>query len=87
MDDALQSGIPLNTLSCRVIIIEAYGKIKLWQQAEILVKGLRQASGIDRRIWNALIYAYAESGLYEKARAVFDNMIQVLLQVLIRLME
>ena len=30
MDDALQSGIPLNILSCRVIIIEAYGKIKLW---------------------------------------------------------
>lgn len=76
MDDALQSGIPLNILSCRVIIIEAYGKIKLWQQAEILVKGLRQASGIDRRIWNALIHAYAESGLYEKARAVFDNMIK-----------
>jgi pentatricopeptide repeat protein len=46
------------------------------QKAEILVKGLRQASGIDRRIWNALIHAYAESGLYEKARAVFDNMIK-----------
>ncbi|WVZ82134.1 hypothetical protein U9M48_029432, partial [Paspalum notatum var. saurae] len=76
MDDALLSGIPLNVLSCRVIIIEAYGKIKLWQQAEILVKGLRQASGIDRRIWNALIHAYAESGLYEQARAVFDNMIK-----------
>ncbi|KAG2604856.1 pentatricopeptide repeat-containing protein At3g18110, chloroplastic-like isoform X1 [Panicum virgatum] len=76
MDDALQSGIPLNVLCSRVLIIEAYGKIKLWQQAEILVKGLRQASGIDRRIWNALIHAYAESGLYEQARAVFDNMIK-----------
>ncbi|CAN6164746.1 unnamed protein product [Urochloa humidicola] len=76
MDDALQSGIPLNILCSRVLIIEAYGKIKLWQQAEILVKGLRQASGIDRRIWNALIHAYAESGLYEQARSVFDNMIK-----------
>nr|CAB3469881.1 unnamed protein product [Digitaria exilis] len=76
MDDALQSGIQLSVLSSRVLIIEAYGKMKLWQQAEILVKGLRQTSGIDRRIWNALIYAYAESGLYEQARAVFDNMIK-----------
>ncbi|XP_062233384.1 pentatricopeptide repeat-containing protein At3g18110, chloroplastic isoform X2 [Phragmites australis] len=76
MDDALQSGISLNVLSSRVTIIEAYGKIKLWQQAESFVKGLRQASGIDRRIWNALIYAYAESGLYEHARAVFDNMMK-----------
>ncbi|KAL6606005.1 hypothetical protein ACP70R_041658 [Stipagrostis hirtigluma subsp. patula] len=76
MDDALQSGISLNIISSRVTIIEAYGKIKCWQQAESLVKGLRLASGIDRRIWNALIHAYAESGLYEQARAVFDNMMK-----------
>ncbi|KAL6861870.1 hypothetical protein ACP4OV_017570 [Aristida adscensionis] len=76
MDDALQYGISLNVLSSRVTIIEAYGKIKRWQQAESFVKGLRQASGIDRRIWNALIHAYAESGLYEQARAVFDNMMK-----------
>ncbi|TVU12202.1 hypothetical protein EJB05_45835, partial [Eragrostis curvula] len=76
MDHALQSGISLNVLSSRLNIIEAYGKIKLWQKAESLVKGLRQVSGIDRRIWNALIFAYAESGLYEQARAVFDNMMK-----------
>ncbi|GJN29377.1 hypothetical protein PR202_gb17600 [Eleusine coracana subsp. coracana] len=76
MDDALAYGVSLNILSSRVIIIEAYGKMKLWQKAESFVKGLRQASGIDRRIWNALIFAYAESGLYEKARAVFDNMMK-----------
>jgi pentatricopeptide repeat protein len=74
IDDALKSGISLNILSSRVIIIESYGKMKLWKEAESLVKGLRQASGIDRRIWNALIFAYAESGLYEQARAVFDKM-------------
>lgn len=76
MDDAVQSGISLNILSSRVTIIEAYGKIKLWQQAENFVKGLKQESGVNRRIWNALIHAYAESGLYEHARAIFDIMIK-----------
>uniref|UniRef100_A0A0E0DYB7 Pentatricopeptide repeat-containing protein-mitochondrial domain-containing protein n=1 Tax=Oryza meridionalis TaxID=40149 RepID=A0A0E0DYB7_9ORYZ len=76
MDDAVQSDISLNILSCRVAMIEAYGKLKLWQQAENFVKGLKQESGVDRRIWNALIHAYAESGLYEHARAIFDIMIK-----------
>jgi pentatricopeptide repeat protein len=76
MDEAVQSGIWLNTLSSRVTIIDAYGKTKLWQHAENFVTGLKQESGIDRRIWNALIHAYAESGLYEHARAVFDTMIK-----------
>lgn len=76
MDDAARSDISLNILSCRVAMIEAYGKLKLWQQAENFVKGLKQESGVDRRIWNALIHAYAESGLYEHARAIFDIMIK-----------
>lgn len=76
MDEAVQSGISLNILSSRVTMIEAYGKIKLWQHAENFVKGLKQEPSIDRRIWNALIHAYAESGLYEHARAVFDIMIE-----------
>ncbi|KAI4965684.1 hypothetical protein ZWY2020_051139 [Hordeum vulgare] len=63
--------------STTVAIIEAYGRTKLWQHAEkIYVKGLNQDAGVDRRIWNALIHAYAESGLYEQARAVFDIMIK-----------
>uniref|UniRef100_A0ACD5XY28 Uncharacterized protein n=1 Tax=Avena sativa TaxID=4498 RepID=A0ACD5XY28_AVESA len=76
MDEAVQSGIWINTLSSRVTIIEAYGKTRLWQHAENFVKGLKEESGVDRRIWNALIHAYAESGLYEYARAVFDIMIK-----------
>ncbi|XP_037457682.1 pentatricopeptide repeat-containing protein At3g18110, chloroplastic-like [Triticum dicoccoides] len=76
MDEAVQSGVWLNTLSSRVTIIKAYGKTKLWQHAENFVKGLNQEAGVDRRIWNALIHAYAESGLYEQARAVFDVMIK-----------
>ncbi|KAL5200748.1 hypothetical protein ABZP36_021951 [Zizania latifolia] len=76
LDDAVQYGISLNILSSRVAIIEAYGKLKLWQQAENFVKELKQESGVDRRIWNALIHAYAESGLYEHARAVFDIMVK-----------
>ncbi|KAI4976399.1 hypothetical protein ZWY2020_050006 [Hordeum vulgare] len=76
MDEAVQCGVWLHPLSSRVAIIEAYGRTKLWQHAENFVKGLNQDAGVDRRIWNALIHAYAESGLYEQARAVFDIMIK-----------
>ncbi|RZR73907.1 hypothetical protein BHM03_00029436 [Ensete ventricosum] len=76
VDQASRAGISFNDTSVSVTLIETYGKLKLWQRAESFVGKLRLHDFIDRRIWNALIYAYAESGRYEQARAVFDTMIK-----------
>ena len=60
-----------------VDVIEAYGKVKLWQKAESVVGNVRQRyMTVDRKIWNALIQAYAASGCYERARAVFNTMVR-----------
>ncbi|XP_072953760.1 pentatricopeptide repeat-containing protein At3g18110, chloroplastic isoform X1 [Typha angustifolia] len=76
IDRAVKDGIAFDDLSVYVSLIEKYGKLKLWQRAENLVGKLRQQSSVDRRIWNALIYAYGESGRYEQARAVFNMMMK-----------
>ncbi|XP_010549076.1 PREDICTED: pentatricopeptide repeat-containing protein At3g18110, chloroplastic [Tarenaya hassleriana] len=58
-------------------IIEAYGKLKQWQQAESVVGALRQNGQMpDLKTWNSLMQAYAESGCYERARAVFNTMMR-----------
>ncbi|XVE90498.1 hypothetical protein DITRI_Ditri20bG0082400 [Diplodiscus trichospermus] len=60
-----------------VDVIEVYGKVKMWQKAESVVGNVRQRyKNVDRKIWNALIHAYAASGCYERARAVFNTMIR-----------
>ncbi|KAK7406010.1 hypothetical protein VNO78_07623 [Psophocarpus tetragonolobus] len=75
---AEKNGIILdNNLSVYIDIVETYGKLKLWQKAESLVGGLRQrCSKMDRKVWNALIHAYAFSGCYERARAIFNTMMR-----------
>ena len=67
-----------NNLSPYVMLIEAYGKLKLLEKAESVAGNLRNKfqANLDRKVWNALIYAYAENGLYEKARAIFNIMIR-----------
>ncbi|XP_021281736.1 pentatricopeptide repeat-containing protein At3g18110, chloroplastic [Herrania umbratica] len=58
-------------------VIEAYGILKLWQKAESVVGNVRQKYvTVDRKVWNALIQAYAASGCYERARAVFNTMMR-----------
>jgi leucine-rich PPR motif-containing protein len=58
-------------------IIETYGKLKMWPNAESIVENLRQKySKVDRMVWNALIHAYAISGCYERARAIFNTMMR-----------
>lgn len=75
---AESAGLLLGNLSPYLMLIEAYGKLKLCERAESLVGNLRNKfqSKVDRKVWNALIYAYAESGYYEKARAIFNIMIR-----------
>lgn len=67
----------LDNISVYIEIIETYGKLKIWQKAESLVGNLRQKSSkVDRKVWNALIHAYAFSGCYERARAIFNTMMR-----------
>ncbi|CAA6667097.1 unnamed protein product [Spirodela intermedia] len=75
---AESAGLLFGNLSPYLTLIEAYGKLKLCERAESLVGNLRNKfqSKVDRKVWNALIYAYAESGYYEKARAIFNIMIR-----------
>ncbi|KAF2559251.1 hypothetical protein F2Q68_00017424 [Brassica cretica] len=58
-------------------IIEAYGKLKLWQKAESVVGNLRQNGRTpDLKTWNTLMTAYAECGCYERARAIFNTVMR-----------
>ncbi|XP_068634872.1 pentatricopeptide repeat-containing protein At3g18110, chloroplastic [Aristolochia californica] len=76
LDQAERNGIVFGDQFLYVSLIEAYGKLKLLQRAEALVGGLRLHSQVDRKVWNALIDAYATSGQYEQARAVFNTMVK-----------
>lgn len=76
VNEAEKDGISFSDLSTSISLIETFGKLKLWQKAESFVGKLRQHSAVDRKVWNALIYAYAESGCYEQARAVFNMMMK-----------
>ncbi|KAK7255360.1 hypothetical protein RIF29_28769 [Crotalaria pallida] len=72
-----KKGSILDNVSIYIEIIETYGKLKIWQKAESLVGDLRQRySKVDRKVWNALIHAYAFSGCYERARAIFNTMMR-----------
>ncbi|TXG48675.1 hypothetical protein EZV62_024550 [Acer yangbiense] len=76
-DQAENKGIVFGDFSVYVDIIETYGRLKLWQKAESFVGNLKQrCETVDRKIWNALIQAYAASGCYERARAVFNTMMR-----------
>ncbi|XP_065852915.1 pentatricopeptide repeat-containing protein At3g18110, chloroplastic isoform X2 [Euphorbia lathyris] len=78
IDLAEMEGLPVDNISLGIAVIETYGKLKLWQKAESLVGNLRQryTTTLDRKVWNALIHAYAASGCYERARAVFNLMMR-----------
>ncbi|XP_015964595.1 pentatricopeptide repeat-containing protein At3g18110, chloroplastic [Arachis duranensis] len=70
-------GSVVDNTSLYIVIIQTYGKLKLWQKAESLVGSIRQrCSKVDRKVWNALIHAYALSGCYERARAIFNTMMR-----------
>lgn len=75
---AEKNDIILDNVTVHIIdIIETYGKLKMWQSAESIVENLRQrCSKMDRKVWNALIHAYAFSGCYERARAIFNTMMR-----------
>ncbi|XP_059459801.1 pentatricopeptide repeat-containing protein At3g18110, chloroplastic isoform X1 [Corylus avellana] len=77
VDQAEKKGILFDSVSIYVDVIEAYGKLKLWQKSESLVGNLRQkCTTVDRKVWNALIQAYAANGCYERARAIFNTMMR-----------
>ncbi|WOK96374.1 pentatricopeptide repeat-containing protein [Canna indica] len=76
VDQAAKAGISFHDTSILISLIDAYGKLKLWKRAENFVGKLKLQGIIDQNIWNSLINAYAESGLYEQARAVFNMMIK-----------
>ncbi|XP_058084417.1 pentatricopeptide repeat-containing protein At3g18110, chloroplastic isoform X2 [Magnolia sinica] len=76
VDQAEKNGILFDDHSLHVTLIEAYGRVKQWQRSESVVGRLRQHSKVDRKVWNALIDAYATSGRYEQARAVFNTMMK-----------
>ncbi|RVW41760.1 Pentatricopeptide repeat-containing protein, chloroplastic [Vitis vinifera] len=77
IDQAEEKGLLFDDVSIHTGVIEAYGKLKLWQKAESLVGSLRQkCTMVDRKVWNALIHAYAASGCYERARAIFNTMMR-----------
>ncbi|KAL6193813.1 hypothetical protein ACLB2K_034897 [Fragaria x ananassa] len=75
IEQAAMKGILFDNISICVDVIEVYGKLKLWQKAESLVGSLKQrCKTVDRKVWNALIQAYAASGCYERARVIFNTM-------------
>ncbi|XP_061994430.1 pentatricopeptide repeat-containing protein At3g18110, chloroplastic [Rosa rugosa] len=75
IEQADMKGILFDSISIYVDVIEVYGKLKLWQKAESLVGSLKQrCKTVDRKVWNALIQAYAASGCYERARVIFNTM-------------
>lgn len=76
VDEAGARGISFDDSSIFVTVIHEYGRLKLWQRAESMVGNLRQRFTVDRCVWNALIEAYAASGCYERARAVFNMMMR-----------
>ncbi|KAK3447428.1 hypothetical protein EUGRSUZ_A02953 [Eucalyptus grandis] len=76
VDEAERKGILFDDNSIYVSIIEAYGVVKLCQKAESLVGGLRMRHSVDRKVWNALIHAYAANGCYEHARAIFNTLMR-----------
>ncbi|KAG6742529.1 hypothetical protein POTOM_053401 [Populus tomentosa] len=77
IDLAETDGTVLNNISVYVNVIEAYGRLKLWQKAESVAGNMRQSCiTVNRKVWNALIEAYAASGCYERARAVFNTMMR-----------
>ncbi|KAK4572418.1 hypothetical protein RGQ29_030743 [Quercus rubra] len=77
IDQAEMKGILFENVSMYVDVIDAYGKLKLWQKSESLVGNLRQkCTTVDRKVWNALIQAYAAGGCYERARAIFNTMMR-----------
>ncbi|KAJ7969244.1 Pentatricopeptide repeat [Quillaja saponaria] len=75
--EAAKKSFLFGDISICVVIIEAYGHLKQWQKAESFVGSLRQrCSTLDRKVWNSLIHAYAISGCYERARAIFNTMMR-----------
>ncbi|KAM1232441.1 hypothetical protein ACFX13_042996 [Malus domestica] len=77
IDQAETKGILFDNVNIYVDVIEVYGKLKQWQKAECLVGSLRQrCKSVDRKVWNALIHAYAASGCYERARVIFNTMMR-----------
>uniref|UniRef100_A0A0A0KFM9 Pentatricopeptide repeat-containing protein-mitochondrial domain-containing protein n=1 Tax=Cucumis sativus TaxID=3659 RepID=A0A0A0KFM9_CUCSA len=77
LERAELEGVVVDDVSTYVEIIDSFGELKLWQKAESLVGNKRlKLAAVDRKIWNALIQAYAKSGCYERARAVFNTMMR-----------
>lgn len=77
VDEAEDKGVIFKDVGIFVNLINTYGNIKELQKAESVVAYLRQRSKIlDRKVWNALIQAYAAYGCYEQARAAFNTMMR-----------
>ncbi|TMW97495.1 hypothetical protein EJD97_005396 [Solanum chilense] len=77
IDQVEANGVLLGDISFHVSLIEAYGKLKVVEKAESVVATIEYRYGVvERTAYNALIQAYALSGFYEKARAVFNTMMR-----------
>ncbi|KNA08900.1 hypothetical protein SOVF_158580 [Spinacia oleracea] len=77
VDEAEGKGMIFKDVGTFVSLIDAYGNIKELEKGESVVARLRQRSKVvDRKVWNALIQAYAASGGYEQARAAFNTMMR-----------
>ncbi|XP_074320390.1 pentatricopeptide repeat-containing protein At3g18110, chloroplastic [Silene latifolia] len=77
IDEAEGKSIVFKDVGIFVSLIHAYGSVKELQKAESIVGRLRQKSkNLDRKVWHALLQAYADSGHYEKARAAFNTMMR-----------
>ncbi|GAB2221814.1 hypothetical protein Drorol1_Dr00013004 [Drosera rotundifolia] len=77
LHEAETKGIMLTNVDIFVGFIDAYMKCKEFKRAEGIVGLLRKRSKVmDRKVWNALIRAYAGSGYYEQARAAFNTMMR-----------
>ncbi|XP_002967971.2 pentatricopeptide repeat-containing protein At3g18110, chloroplastic [Selaginella moellendorffii] len=64
-----------------VAIIASYGKLKLWQNAEIVFRDLqRHGFAGNTSAYSALLSAYAETGNFERATRALDNMVAAGLQ-------
>ncbi|KAK4480470.1 hypothetical protein RD792_013543 [Penstemon davidsonii] len=77
VDQADAKGLLLHHVSICTVLVEAYGKLKQLERAESVVGSLRQRyKMLDRKVWSALLQAYAENGCYEKSRAAFNTMMR-----------
>ncbi|KAJ7519578.1 hypothetical protein O6H91_20G044800 [Diphasiastrum complanatum] len=76
LQNAMHALGEVKTSTIHIAIIESYGKLRQWQDAEIVFKEISQAGlPLCLKSYNALLLAYAESGKHNLAESTFDHIL------------